>query len=102
MAVTPSASDSITVRLEIRNRPGMPGRVALTIGEAGAVSDEMKLGAARAIADCVAPGELSAEYIIPSVFNKSVAPAVAGGVARAAHETGLARRGRGLDLPGVR
>ena len=39
-------------------------------------------------------GELSAEYIIPSVFNKSVAPAVAEGVARAAHDTGMARRRR--------
>ena len=35
MAVSPSASYSITVRLEIRNNPGMLGRVALAIGEAG-------------------------------------------------------------------
>ena len=35
MAVTPSASYSVTVRLEITNRPGMLGRVASTIGEAG-------------------------------------------------------------------
>jgi malate dehydrogenase (oxaloacetate-decarboxylating) len=56
------------------------------------VNDEMKLAAARAIAQAVAPGELSEEYIIPSVFNKAVAPAVAEGVARAAHATGVARR----------
>ena len=35
MAASPSASYSITVRLEIRNEPGMLGRVALAIGEAG-------------------------------------------------------------------
>ena len=58
------------------------------------VNDEMKLAAARALASAVTPGELSAEYIIPSVFNKAVAPAVAEGVARAAHQTGVARRRR--------
>ncbi|HEU5321817.1 MAG TPA: malic enzyme-like NAD(P)-binding protein, partial [Methylomirabilota bacterium] len=61
------------------------------------VNDEMKLAAARALAGCVGRGELSAEYIIPSVFNKSVAAAVAEGVERAAHETGTARRRRRLD-----
>jgi malate dehydrogenase (oxaloacetate-decarboxylating) len=66
------------------------------------VNDEMKLSAARALAACVSRGELSAEYIIPSVFNKAVAPAVAAGVARAAHDTGTARRRRRLTLPGMR
>jgi malate dehydrogenase (oxaloacetate-decarboxylating) len=56
------------------------------------VNDEMKLAAARAIAACVARGELGEEYIIPSVFNKNVAPAVAAEVARAAEATGVARR----------
>jgi malate dehydrogenase (oxaloacetate-decarboxylating) len=56
------------------------------------VNDEMKLAAARAIAACVSRGELGEEYIIPSVFNKNVAPAVAAEVARAAHATGVARR----------
>jgi malate dehydrogenase (oxaloacetate-decarboxylating) len=62
------------------------------------IDDEMKLAAARALAGCVSRGELSAEYIIPSVFNKTVAPAVAEGVARAAWETGAARRRRRLDV----
>ena len=66
------------------------------------VNDEMKLAAARAIAGCVGRSELSAEYIIPSVFNKTVATVVAEGVARAAHETGVARRRRRVDLPAVR
>jgi malate dehydrogenase (oxaloacetate-decarboxylating) len=35
VAITPSASYSITVRVEIRNRPGMLGRVTSAIGEAG-------------------------------------------------------------------
>ena len=61
------------------------------------VNDEMKLAAARALAAAVAPGELSEEYIIPSVFNKAVAPAVAAGVVRAAHATGVARRRRRRD-----
>jgi malate dehydrogenase (oxaloacetate-decarboxylating) len=65
---------------------------------ARAVNDEMKLAAARALAGCVARSELSAEYIIPSVFNKTVAPAVAEGVARAAWETGIARRRRRFDV----
>jgi malate dehydrogenase (oxaloacetate-decarboxylating) len=69
---------------------------------ARAVNDEMKLAAARALASCVTRDELSAEYIIPSVFNKSVAPAVAHGVAQAAHETAAAGRRRRLDLAGKR
>jgi len=56
------------------------------------VNDEMKIAAAHAIASCVAKTELGPEYIIPSVFNKAVAGAVARDVARAAHRTGVARR----------
>jgi malate dehydrogenase (oxaloacetate-decarboxylating) len=66
------------------------------------VNDEMKLAAAQAIAACVSQSELSEEYIIPSVFNKHVAPVVAEGVARAAWETGVARRRRRVDLVGGR
>jgi malate dehydrogenase (oxaloacetate-decarboxylating) len=66
------------------------------------VNDEMKLAAARAIAGCVGRGELSEEYIIPSVFNKNVATAVAEAVARSAHATGVARRRRRLDLSSIR
>jgi malate dehydrogenase (oxaloacetate-decarboxylating) len=59
---------------------------------ARSVNDEMKIAAARALAACVGRSELSREYIIPSVFNKNVAPVVAEGVARAAWQTGAARR----------
>lgn len=52
----------------------------------------MKLKAAEAIAQVVRPEELSAEYIIPSVFNQDVAPRVALAVSKAAEEEGVARR----------
>jgi malate dehydrogenase (oxaloacetate-decarboxylating) len=63
------------------------------------VNDEMKLAAARALASAVTSSELGEEYIIPSVFNKAVAPAVAEGVARAAHATGVAQRRRREPTP---
>ena len=56
------------------------------------VNDEMKIAAAHAIASCVGRSELGPEYIIPSVFNKKVAPALAREVAKAAQRTGVARR----------
>jgi malate dehydrogenase (oxaloacetate-decarboxylating) len=61
------------------------------------VNDEMKVAAAHAIASCVRRSELGPEYIIPSVFNKNVAPAVAREVVRAAQRTGVARRRRRHD-----
>ena len=63
------------------------------------VNDEMKIAAAHAIASCVSRAELGPEYIIPSVFNKQVAPAVAREVAKAAQKTGVARRRRRADAP---
>ena len=61
---------------------------------AGKVTDEMKVAAAHAIASVVSRKELHEEYVIPSVFNKKVAPAVAREVVRAAQRGGLARRRR--------
>jgi malate dehydrogenase (oxaloacetate-decarboxylating) len=54
------------------------------------ITQEMKLAAARAIADIVTPAELGPEYIIPSVFNRAVAPAVAAAVVSVAEKEGLA------------
>lgn len=54
------------------------------------VTQDMKLAAAKAIADVIEPKELTADYIIPSVFDRRVAPAVAKAVAKAAHESGVA------------
>ena len=61
---------------------------------ASAINEEMKLAAAHAIAAVVKPDELGAEYIVPSVFNRDVAPAVAAAVSAAAEQTGVARRHR--------
>ena len=58
------------------------------------VNDEMKIAAAKGIANIVGKSELSEEYITPSVFDKRVVEAVAEGVAQAAYETGVARRKR--------
>ncbi len=58
------------------------------------VNDEMKIAAAKGIANIVSKSELSEEYITPSVFDKRVVEAVAAAVAEAAHATGVARRKR--------
>ena len=70
---------------QINNVLAFPGvfRGALDV-RASAITEEMKLAAAEAIAAVVKPDELSAEYVVPSVFNRDVAPAVAAAVAAAA------------------
>ena len=55
------------------------------------INEEMKLAAARALAELVSAGELSPDYIIPEAFDERVAPAVAKAVAEAARRTGVAR-----------
>lgn len=56
------------------------------------INEEMKLAAARAIADCIPRDQLNEQYIIPSVFNGDVVKAVSAAVAEAAYATGVARR----------
>ena len=64
------------------------------------VNDEMKLAAAQALSAIVSKGDLSEEYITPSMFDSRVVPAVAEAVADAAARTGVARRrGRGRPAP---
>lgn len=58
---------------------------------ASAISEEMKIAAARAIANLIPPDELSEQNIIPSAFNEQVAEAVAQEVERVAKASGLAR-----------
>jgi malate dehydrogenase (oxaloacetate-decarboxylating) len=48
------------------------------------VEEGMKLAAASALADLIGPDELSAEAIVPSVFDRRVAPAVAAAVRESA------------------
>jgi malate dehydrogenase (oxaloacetate-decarboxylating) len=78
---------------QINNVLAFPGvfRGALDV-RASTITDGMKLAAAEAIAAVVKPDELEADYVIPSVFNRDVAPAVAEAVARAAEDAGVARR----------
>jgi malate dehydrogenase (oxaloacetate-decarboxylating) len=78
---------------QINNVLAFPGvfRGALDV-RARTIDEEMELAAAHAIADSIAADELSADYVIPSVFNRSVVPAVAAAVAEAAQRTGVARR----------
>ena len=61
---------------------------------ASRINEEMKLAAAGAIASIISSEELHPEYIVPSVFDKRVAEAVAREVEEAAYRTGVARRER--------
>jgi malate dehydrogenase (oxaloacetate-decarboxylating) len=78
---------------QINNVLAFPGifRGALDV-RASTISEGMKLAAGEAIAQAVPEDELEPEYVIPSVFNRDVAPAVARAVAEAAQREGLARR----------
>ena len=55
------------------------------------INDEMKIAAAKAIADYIPEDKLNADYIIPSALDRGVAAAVAEAVKKAARETGIAR-----------
>lgn len=56
------------------------------------INERMKIAAAQAIASLISETELNPDYIIPDVFDSRVAPAIAAAVARAAVESGVARR----------
>ena len=78
---------------QINNVLAFPGifRGALDV-RASAITEEMKVAAGHAIAGTIADDELGPEYIVPSVFNRDVAPLVAAAVAAAAERSGVARR----------
>jgi len=80
---------------QINNVLAFPGvfRGALDV-RATTITPEMEVAAAHAIASVIPEDELSAEYIVPSVFNRDVAPRVATAVAAAAEAAGVARRPR--------
>ena len=80
---------------QINNVLAFPGvfRGALDV-RAREITTDMESAAAHALAAIVKPEELAADYIIPSVFNRNVAPSVAAAVAEAAERAGLARRSR--------
>jgi malate dehydrogenase (oxaloacetate-decarboxylating) len=60
------------------------------------ITDERMVAAATAIANAVSPDQLNPSYIVPSVFDPAVAPAVAAAVAQAPGETA---RGRPSSSP---
>jgi malate dehydrogenase (oxaloacetate-decarboxylating) len=76
---------------QINNVLCFPGifRGALDV-RAHAITEEMKMAAGHAIAEIIPESELREDYIIPSVFNRDVAPAVAAAVAERAKEQGAA------------
>jgi malate dehydrogenase (oxaloacetate-decarboxylating) len=76
---------------QINNVLAFPGifRGVLDCG-ASEITYPMKLAAAQAIADIITPEELQPEYVIPSVFNRAVAPAVAAAIIAEAQAGGLA------------
>jgi malate dehydrogenase (oxaloacetate-decarboxylating) len=78
---------------QINNVLAFPGifRGALDV-RASEINVEMKVAAARALAALVGDDELGVEHIVPTVFDRRVAPAVASAVAEAAEATGVARR----------
>jgi malate dehydrogenase (oxaloacetate-decarboxylating) len=78
---------------QINNVLCFPGifRGALDV-HAQKMTSGMRLAAAEALAGVIPPEEVNVEYIIPSVFNRQVVPAIAAAVARAAIDEGVARR----------
>jgi malate dehydrogenase (oxaloacetate-decarboxylating) len=93
---------------QINNVLAFPGifRGALDV-RAPQITEAMKMAAAHAIADIVPESELREDYIIPSVFNRDVAPAVAAAVSDEARRSGQDRAGdtigfAALDLEQLR
>ena len=77
---------------QINNVLAFPGvfRGALSV-RARSITRGMELAAAHALADAIPLDQLSADYVVPSVFDRTVAPAVARAVADAAVFAGVTR-----------
>ncbi len=77
---------------QINNVLAFPGIFRGTFDvRASDINEEMKMAAAKALADLISPEELSADYIIPKAFDPRVGKAVAAAVAEAARKSGVAR-----------
>nr|WP_282432825.1 malic enzyme-like NAD(P)-binding protein [Desulfitobacterium metallireducens] len=76
---------------QVNNVLAFPGifRGAIDSG-AKAITEEMKVAAAYAIANIVTSEELNPEYVLPKAFDLRVGPAVAAAVAQAAMDSGVA------------
>jgi malate dehydrogenase (oxaloacetate-decarboxylating) len=83
---------------QINNVLAFPGvfRGALDV-RASDITQGMKVAASHALATVIPDDELGPEYIIPSVFNRDVTPAIAEAVADAAERDGVARRSRSRE-----
>ena len=77
---------------QINNVLAFPGifRGAFDV-RASDINEEMKMAAAKALANLISDEELCEDYIIPAAFDPRVGPAVAKAVAQAARDTGVAR-----------
>jgi len=77
---------------QINNVLCFPGifRGALDAG-ATAITENMKLAAAGAIASAVSDAELAPDFVIPSVFDRRIGPLVAAAAAEAAVRDGVCR-----------
>ena len=77
---------------QINNVLAFPGifRGALDV-RARTITEGMEVAAGHALAAIIGDA-LAADYIVPSVFNRDVAPAVAAAVAQAAERDGVARK----------
>ena len=78
---------------QVNNVLAFPGifRGALDV-QASDINDEMKIAAAYALADLVSADELCPDYVLPAAFDPRVGPAVAKAVAKAARDSGVARK----------
>ncbi len=78
---------------QVNNVVAFPGifRGALDV-RASEINDEMKIAASYAIASTVSEEELNPSYVMPEAFDLRIAPKVAAAVAKAAIETGVARK----------
>ena len=77
---------------QINNVLAFPGIVRGALdARASDINEEMKLAAAKALADLISPEELNAENIIPAAFDPRVCPAVASAEAQAARDSGVSR-----------
>jgi malate dehydrogenase (oxaloacetate-decarboxylating) len=84
---------------QINNLLAFPGIFRGTL-DAGAreITAEMEIAAAHALAAVIPRDELSTDYIVPSVFDRSVAARVAEAVAATALEGGVARTHAPADV----
>ena len=78
---------------QVNNLLAFPGifRGALDV-RATDINEEMKIAAAYGIAELIPESELTPDYVIPAATDRRISPVVASFVAKAAIDTGIARR----------